>query len=168
MADPQSLIGAARLLLGESNEGAPNQTRLRRAVSTAYYALFHGIVRCAADSFVGARSRTKPRYETFYRGFEHRLMKEGCAAIDKLALNSKAGKAMGAKAASREIRDVASAFVTLQDRRHWADYSPRGKITRAETRDLVDLAESAIARLLAASVDERRNFLAFLMAGART
>jgi uncharacterized protein (UPF0332 family) len=75
MVDPQELIAVARLLLGENNRGAPNQTRLRRAISTAYYALFHSIVRSAADAFVGARHRQTPRYETVYRGFEHRRMK---------------------------------------------------------------------------------------------
>lgn len=167
MIDPQSLISTARLLLGETNQGAPNQTRLRRAVSTAYYALFHSILRNASDAFVGANQRTKPRYETMYRGFEHRLMKESSITIDKLTLGAKAARAMGTTHASQEIRDVASAFVSLQDRRHWADYAPSGKITRSEARDLVDLAEFAAGQLRAADNDERRNFLAYLMHGSR-
>jgi hypothetical protein len=69
MIEPDGLIGAARLLLGENNRGAPNHTRLRRAVSTAYYALFHAITRTAADAFVGAKYRKSPRYETVYRSF---------------------------------------------------------------------------------------------------
>lgn len=60
MIEPQGLIGAARLLLGETNTGAPNQTRLRRAVATAYYALFHGLVRTAADNVVGKVRRRSP------------------------------------------------------------------------------------------------------------
>lgn len=168
MIDPQSLVSTARLLLGETNKGAPNQTRLRRAVSTAYYALFHSILRGAGDAFVGANQRATPRYETMYRGFEHRLMKEICIAVDKQTLNPKAARAMGSTQVSQEIRDVASAFVTLQDRRHWADYAPSGKIPRSEARDLVDLSEFAASQLRVADNDERRNFLAYLMHGSRS
>jgi len=139
MIDPQSLISTARLLLGESNNGVPNQTRLRRAISTAYYALFHSILRSAEIS----------------------------TAVDKPTLGPKPARAMGATRVSQEIRDVASAFVSLQDRRHWADYAPSGKITRSEARDLVDLSEFAASQLRAADGDERRNFLAYLMHGAR-
>lgn len=167
MIDPQGLIGAASLLLGERRTGAPNQTRLRRAVSTAYYALFHAIVRSAADAFVGVRHRRQPRYETVYRSFEHRQMKTNCEAVDKPMLGAKAAKAMGHSSVSQQIRDVASAFVTLQERRHWADYSPGGKISRSEARDVVDLAELAITQLGASGADERRNFLAYLMSDVR-
>jgi hypothetical protein len=167
MVDPQGLIRAARLLLGENNKGAPNQTRLRRAVSTAYYALFHRIAQAASDAFVGAKHRQSPRYETVYRGFEHRRMKDSCAAVDKPMLGAKASKALGAANASQEVRDVANAFVTLQERRHWADYSPAGKITRADARDLVDLAALAIDQLAAANTEERRNFLVYLMLAIR-
>lgn len=167
MIDPRGLVGSARLLLGENNRGAPNQIRLRRAVSTAYYALFHSVAQTATDAFVGARHRQSPRYETFYRGFEHRHMKESCAAVDKPALGAKAAKALGAARASPQIRDVANAFVTLQERRHWADYSPGGKVSRAEARDLVDLAAFATRQLNAANVEERRNFLAYLMLAVR-
>ena len=94
-------------------------------------------------------------------------MKEGCAAVNKPTLGAKVSKALGAANASQEIRDVANAFVTLQERRHWADYSPTGKITRAQARDLVDLADFAVGQLAAANAEERRNFLAYLMLSVR-
>jgi hypothetical protein len=168
MIDPKGLIGTARLLLGEGNKGAPNQTRLRRAVSTAYYALFHTIVRAAADAFVGAGHRSAPRYETLYRAFEHSRMKESCASVARPTLGARARKALGAATASQEIRNVAIAFVTLQERRHWADYSAIGRITRGEARDLVDLAAFAADQLAAAGVEQRRDFLAFMMLSARS
>jgi len=94
-------------------------------------------------------------------------MKESCDAVDKPRLGSKAQKALGAATASPEIQNVANTFVSLQERRHWADYSPAGKITRAQARDIVDLAASALHQLAAADTDERRNFLAYLMLGVR-
>nr|WP_295113631.1 hypothetical protein [uncultured Caulobacter sp.] len=167
MADPQGLFSTARLLLGQSNKGAPNQARLRRGVSTAYYGLFHSALRSASDALVGFNGRNHPRYETIYRSFQHRLMKDNCLAVDKPALGARAAKAMGANRVSQEIRDFASAFVALQERRHWADYSPSGKITRSEALDLIDQAEFAAAQLKAADRNERQNFLAFLMLGVR-
>ena len=86
MLDPLGLVATARMLLGEKNKGAPNQVRLRRAVSTAYYALFHGIARAAADALVGVQHRASARYETVYRGFEHSQMKRCCAEVDKPTL----------------------------------------------------------------------------------
>lgn len=167
MIEARSLISTASLLLGRNSTGAPNQTRLRRAVSTAYYALFHGIIRSAADSFVGAKHRKQPRYETIYRAFDHGQMRSLCEALDKPTLGAKAKKAMASTSVSQELRDVASAFVSLQQRRHWADYSPTGKITRSEAGDLVEQAQFAIDQLTAADKDERRNFLAFLMMDVR-
>lgn len=167
MLDPQGLLTTARLLLGEKNLGAPSQVRLRRAVSTAYYALFHSIARAAADAFVGARHRRTAAYETVYRGFEHSQMRKGCEEIDKPTLKAKTKGALGAEHASPEIRDVANAFVTLQQRRHWADYSALGRITRAEALDLVGLAAFAAGQLSVAQPVERRNFLAFLLLDTR-
>lgn len=88
-------------------------------------------------------------------------------SVDKPTLGNKASKALGVTTASQPVRDVAAAFVNLQERRHWADYSPSGKITRSEARDLVDLAALAIDQMAAAPAEERRNFLAYLMLAVR-
>ena len=49
---PRDLMEAARALV-ESGPAPPTQARLRRAVSTAYYAMFHCLGACAADLFIG-------------------------------------------------------------------------------------------------------------------
>lgn len=167
MTDTSGLLAAARLLLGENNKGAPHQARLRRAVSAAYYALFHAIARAATDAAIGARHRKAPRYEIFYRGFEHRRMREGCEAVDKPTMKPKYQQAFGQATVSQELRDVANAFVNLQKWRHWADYSPSGKMTRSQARDLVDLAEFGVKQLVAAEPEPRKNFLVLLMIAAR-
>ncbi len=46
------LISASRLLAA----GQPSQEALRRAVSTAYYAMFHALATSNADLIVGART----------------------------------------------------------------------------------------------------------------
>ena len=51
MSSPD-LIDAARTL-AESGRGRPTQARLRRAVSTGYYALFHTLAASAANLLIG-------------------------------------------------------------------------------------------------------------------
>ena len=46
------LIGAGRLLAS----GQPSQEALRRAISTAYYAMFHALATSNADLIVGPRT----------------------------------------------------------------------------------------------------------------
>lgn len=48
----RDLIEAARLL-AEPGPGRPTQARLRRAVSTACYAMFHCLAATVADLFIG-------------------------------------------------------------------------------------------------------------------
>ena len=51
--NPQDLISGARLLAqGNGRRGRPRQADLCRAVSTAYYALFHTLAGCGADPAV--------------------------------------------------------------------------------------------------------------------
>ena len=49
---PYDLMEVARAL-AESDPAPSIQARLRRAVSTAYYALFHCLAASAADLFIG-------------------------------------------------------------------------------------------------------------------
>ena len=48
------LVGTARRLATSGAKGKPRQSDLRRAISTAYYALFHALAKDGADLFVGA------------------------------------------------------------------------------------------------------------------
>ena len=57
--------------------------RLRRAVSAAYYALFHHVLRTGADRFIGTSRRHTAGYAMLYRSFAHARMKDVCQEIDK-------------------------------------------------------------------------------------
>jgi hypothetical protein len=59
----------------------PSEAQLRRAVSTAYYALFHNVLRAGAQRFMGPVSEIKPGYTLIYRGFTHGRMKSVCASV---------------------------------------------------------------------------------------
>ena len=63
--NPADFIATAKDLVQANTRGRPRETNLRRAVSTAYYALFHGLAECCADMLVGGsganRSQRPPR-----------------------------------------------------------------------------------------------------------
>jgi hypothetical protein len=50
--DPEGLLVVARTLV-VVDEHRHKQANLRRAVSTAYYALFHALVRASLDAHIG-------------------------------------------------------------------------------------------------------------------
>jgi hypothetical protein len=58
---------AGRLTVPPASETEPRQTDLRRAISAAYYALFHFTLAAASDLFVGRDKRSTPEYRMTYR-----------------------------------------------------------------------------------------------------
>jgi uncharacterized protein (UPF0332 family) len=113
--NPRDLIKTAKELVG-SSDGKPRQPNLNRAISTAYYALFHTLARCCADMMIGSSSatRSKAAWRQVYRALDHNFAREACQkkAIRKFP---------------KEIQDFANAFITMQKKRHNADYDPYAK-----------------------------------------
>ena len=68
MPDPAELLGVAKLL-SVTGPAPPTDAQLRRAASTAYYAVFHAVLRAAADRFMGAGQASAPGDAILYRGF---------------------------------------------------------------------------------------------------
>jgi len=56
------------------------ESNLRRAVSTVYYALFHGLAECCADELFNRNMRGQPGWVRIYRGLNHRQAREACKA----------------------------------------------------------------------------------------
>lgn len=101
----------------------PKQANLRRAISTAYYALFHFLISEAVNSW-----RIEYQRPVLARAFEHGKMKAAC---------------LRSKLSSADLRNIANAFVDLQQARHLADYDTAFVWTRVETITLIQLAEQS-------------------------
>lgn len=97
--------------------GAPRQTDLRRAVSAAYYGLFHVVATAIADQFVGAVRRGTPEYALAYRRIDHKALKALCAEIKAGRLSSKYEDFVPASGFSSDLKTIAVAAVELQERR---------------------------------------------------
>ncbi len=154
------LMALARLLAtapehGE-RRGRPQQMQLRKAISSAYYAMFHALANSNANTLIGVspQFRHRPAWIQTYRALEHGFAK---GQINR-----------GLTEFPLEIQDFGATFVLLQDQRHRADYNPDGEFTRAGTVRLINRAEVAISAFEAAPLMERKTFAAHVLFRMRT
>lgn len=136
-----------------SIKGRPIQTELRRAVSNAYYAMFHCLARCCADTMVGGTgaNRSPDAWRQVYRALQHGLAKDACS-----------NKAM-VKKFPRAIQDFATQFVTMQKKRHHADYDPTGIYYRTAVLTDILITEAMISAFNAVPIKDRRAFAAWVL-----
>ena len=144
----RDLIETARSLT-EISPRRPSQANLRRAVSTAYYAMFHCLAGCAANLIIG-RAR-KPAWHQTYRALEHGKARNACEDKGPMA------------AFPQEVRGFAKAFVILQKARQQADYALDGRYDKLTVLGAIDMAERAIARFEQTDAQHRRAFVAHVL-----
>ena len=125
----------------------PKQANLRRAVSAAYYALFHFLIEESALLTVGTSNNSRPLRQLVGRGFSHTAMRSASAEVGKTTPIDllKPFWPRYSVASSVELQKLAKAFVILQQERHRADYDLSQPFTRdeaekllAQTRDAFD------------------------------
>lgn len=138
MALHDELLALAKELV-DRNLGAAVGGDLRRAVSTAYYALFHLLVDEATTrivAVVGLRARVA-------RSFDHAVMKKVCQEYAKLVPNAAGQVVFDGQAVPVGIQNIAREFLALQEARHRADYNMVAIITQAQAQTDVSRAELA-------------------------
>ena len=130
MALHDDLLSQAKYLANREPK-RPKQASLRRAVSTAYYALFHLLV---SD---GVAKTVQPALRKYVQRIaEHGSMKQVCTAWASASASKPLGSISAATAAlisnpiEPQLQNVASAFVDLQQARHQADYDTATPLTK--------------------------------------
>lgn len=141
MSLPRDLLAQARLL-AEKEPRRPKQASLRRAVSAAYYALFHLLVDDATRRLMGRADRAALR-GCLARAFNHAAMKTVARQFAEGGVSPKLSPGLNGEAPQDELARIASAFVDLQQQRHEADYDMRRRFTRIEVLSSIDDAERA-------------------------
>ncbi len=142
---PEQLIAQAESLL---RNGALNEANVRRAVSSAYYALFNLLVRDAVVNWNHPDQRARSA-----RACHHKRMKDASPAILKEIGNASSQATAGGDAgqASRfRLSTVAQAFVDLQQARHNADYGIGEPFQALDAA--VDVAQGRLAFVIWAEV----------------
>ena len=140
-----NLIRAGEDLLnlrGERSQ-SPTDEHIRRAVSNAYYAMFHALAASNADVLVGTPQDavSEEAWTRVYRGLDH-----GRARRELRQLQGGLSKA---------AQDFAGLFDSLQESRHRADYDPSAAFTAQQTALLLEIAKYACAGYLQADRRER-------------
>lgn len=161
---------AETLVPADAGRGRPKTVWLRRAVSTAYYSLFHHLVHCATvelcgDGPVCAEQR---RHMARWLGHTDIAVLAGAVVAANPTGPQRAIRAVMATAPHPDLVRVAGAFLRLQAARHEADYDHTYDVKRSDARLLIATAGDAIRRI--DSLEQRddpsyRQFLR-LMVGA--
>jgi uncharacterized protein (UPF0332 family) len=141
MAFHNDLLEQARHLATREKK-RPRQASLRRAVSTAYYALFHLLTYEATLNWKRVEQRA-----VLARFFEHGKMKSASekqrAECDRY-INAQPPPAPSPDLdCARHLRHIADTLVQTQQQRHRADYDNSKQWTRTEVLTLIALVEEA-------------------------
>jgi uncharacterized protein (UPF0332 family) len=146
--NPSDLINHAFVLLRED----ASQVDLRRAVSAAYYAIFHAFCTMVADEYVGEGSRMDFEYERCYRALDHSRVKK---------LHDAYKQSKGADAGIESLCNMAK---VMQTERHLADYHPNYEINYEKALTLlVDTMLSFTELNKNLTTDQKRRLSALLM-----
>lgn len=116
--------------------------------------MFHTLARCAADCLVGGKApaRTRKAWLQAYRAIDHGQVRGQCDA-NKPIVQRFPGP----------IQDFAALFITMQQKRHSADYDPFHKSTKSEVNVDIARVEAAIAGFEGCDIIDRRAFAAFVI-----
>ena len=124
---------------------ANSSTVRRRAVSTAYYAVFHAFADVCAREFLDADAATleSPEFEQVYRQLDHGSLKTVFAAEPLRSILA--------------MRQIGGEVVRLQSERNRSDYLPqRALYSEIECLRLVRSAEATVKMIEKLSRESRR------------
>lgn len=131
------LAQAKHLATKESKR--PRQASLRRAISAAYYAVFHLLTSEAALLF----AREDKFWQRMNRVYGHTELNDVSKSVALGKLPKVFDGVIGPSQFPPALRSVARTFVDLQQARHDADYDLTKKFTRSDALTLVRQAEQA-------------------------
>jgi uncharacterized protein (UPF0332 family) len=146
------LLDAADKLI---EEGPASSAFKRRAVSTAYYAVFHALAKSCADSLLPDTNRSTDEYSRVYRALEHGSLKSAFAR--------------GPLKDRETLRKIGDLVIRLQSERFKADYFPpiKNVFSLREAKQLLDQARQAVAAIESLNTKDRSTLATCLLFRAR-
>jgi hypothetical protein len=131
--------------LAQVDPRRPKQANLRRAVSSAYYGLFHYLVAKASQAVVGTAPERLGFRQATARAFEHGTMKAACKAFESGTWPAALKTPMSSVGSVPvPLQQICLTFKDLQDQRHSADYDLAQRFTRTDVLATVRQVETAI------------------------
>lgn len=147
------MLDAADLLLDRKPKSAAFR---RRAVSSAYYAMFHALAKSCTECLLPGTNPGSDEYIRVYRALNHKPLRDAFRLSPlKEAL---------------ALRSIGTILAELQSAREDADYSPPGNhlFPLASARDLVAKARRAVSDLDKLTEEERRALATCLLFKVRS
>lgn len=128
----------------------------RRAVSSAYYAVFHSLAKLCAETLLPDAPRDGTEYRRVYRALDHGPLKN---AFTQAPLNG-----------HPRLAAIGRAVIVLQSERNDADYQPPNAhlFPLQRVRELIDQARQILARINDLNADDRRLLATSLLFKARS
>lgn len=125
-------------------DSKPSQIELRRAISAAYYALFHQLTSAGSAAFIAGGESL--RFQAT-RAFSHAAMRKVCDAYVRSPSAPFSAKLahLNRRPPNSQLITVATAFGRLQEGRHTVDYDLLAVIEFEDAAQLVKLSETALA-----------------------
>lgn len=150
---PDWLLRQANELAGRTaNPGQPRNADLRRAVSSAYYALFHAITLSSVQQT--CLSASDGQIYALVRLIRHEQIKRACQPLLGGSAPRHLASLVEEARTSERARRVAEAFPALQEARHQADYDHEADFTRPIALNYVDVADAATLAVQCDSNDD--------------
>lgn len=99
--------------------------------------------------------RSEEAWRQVYRSLEHGVVKNACQQTETISKFP------------NEIQDFANRFVTMQKKRHDADYDPSGTYFKSSVMAEIAQTEAAISDFKRTKIKDRRAFAAWVLLKAR-
>jgi hypothetical protein len=143
--------------------GPPRQVDIRRAISAAYYAMFHATITAAVDQFIGVTNRDESRYGLVYRSVSHAWFRDLCKEVQKPTLSNKFKPHAPSNGFDPNVTAFAKAVVELQEKRHAADYDVMIRMNKSDAILAISTAKAALRRFNRANKAGRIAYLSVLL-----
>ena len=149
-----TLIELARAIAQTPIPDDPHDTHLRRATSSAYYAMFHCLAESCASLIAGAYPDdvSESAWTQAYRALDHSMVpnktKRNRQIFDQF---------------SPAIKRFANMLVEMRAKRERADYNPTQTFTYVDVTANINDAAAAIDEFEKTTETERRSFAIFIL-----
>ncbi len=168
MSLSRDLLAVAQALLRQHRR-RPNQAFLRRAVSSAYYGVFHFLIEQATAEIAGAGPGNALARAFWARKFNHSQMNETCKQIGsqnnwpKSVVENLSPSANAIATPNAEIQRISQTFTTLQQARHSADYDPLKRFTKEGVTQWYESAKEVVTQWQKIPKGSERSFFLYLL-----
>lgn len=160
------LLEASRRLIERpvGQRGRLPSARVRRSISTSYYALFHFLLEECGYLIVGTNNNHRRRRRILARIFTHNGMRAAFAKVTGQRVGAdiqeflRFANGSGPVPTPAFVREMATTFLEARVQRHEADYDLNASLIELDARTLVDRVDDAIRGWTAASTRQDRDF----------